>query len=263
MVMERRKRMNKENIIQDGLIAKGASVRELRLSDDELAKINEHTLSPLKAEDVYVFKVAVCDNAVDRQFEKFADNAINGMADMFVGKPLIKDHERKADNQIGRIYATEVVTSTKALNEDGSAYMALVAHCYVLDTDTNKDLIAEIKGGIKKEVSVNLRVGKAVCNICGTDNAKTYCDHWWGQTYDGEKCVFTLDDPVDAFEVSFVAVPAQAKAGTMKEHTKKQKEMPTDDESVKTDLVEDELNMKLKSMDMFIYIQTQKEKKEQ
>lgn len=255
--------MNKDEIMQHGLIAKGASVRELTLSDDELVKINKHTLSPLTAEDVYVFKVAICDNDIDRQYEQFTDNAIKEMADLFIGKPLIKDHERRADNQIGRIYDTEVVISETEKKSDGSPLHQLVAHCYVLDTETNKDLIAEIKGGIKKEVSVGMRIAKSICNICGTDNAKSYCEHWWGRDYDGVKCIFTLDDPVDAFEVSFVAVPAQAKAGTMKEHHEKHKEMPTEDESTETDSVEDELNMKLKSMDAFIYIQTQKREKEQ
>lgn len=254
---------DKDEILQHGLIAKGASVKSLTLSDVELEKINKHTLSPLKAEDVYVFKVAICDNEVDRQYEQFSDNAIKQMADLFIGKPLIKDHDRKADNQIGRIYDTEVNVSTDTFKEDGSAYITLVAHCYVLDTDTNKDLIAEIKGGIKKEVSVNLRVAKSVCNICGTDNAQRYCDHWWGRTYEGVKCFFTLDEPVDAFEVSFVAVPAQAKAGTLKEQSFKEKEMPAKTESTETDSAEDALSLKLKSIDAFLFINNQKGKKEQ
>lgn len=262
-VMERRKLMNKEEVLKHGLLAKGAEVRELSLTDDELTKINKYTLSPLTADDVYVFKIAVCNNDIDRHYERFTEDAIKEMAELFVGKPLIKDHERKADHQIGRIYDTEVIISeTEKTSENESLYQ-LVAHCYVLHIDANKDLISEIKGGIKKEVSVGLRIGKMICNICGVDNTKEYCNHWWGREYDGVTCIFTLEDPVDAFEVSFVAVPAQAKAGTMKEHHEKHKEMPTEDESTETDSVEDELNMKLKSMTAFIYIQTQKREKEQ
>lgn len=251
---------NKQDIILDGLISKGADVKSLKITDDELAKINELSLEPLKAEDVYVFRLVMCDNEVDRQHERFSVKALNDMADLFIGKPLIKDHERKADNQIGRIYKTEVVAAADTLTEQGEPYTALVAHCYVIDTESNKDLITEIKGGIKKEVSINARVSKAVCNICGTDNAKEYCDHWWGRTYDGVKCYFTLDGAVDAFEVSFVAVPAQAKAGTMKEYMDKNKDDVEPESS--TDETEKVLMLKTKSYDSFIYIQNEKLKEE-
>lgn len=249
--------MNKDKVLLDGLISKGAEVRSLDVSDSELSKINDLTLAPLEKEDVFVFKVAICDNDIDRQHERFSLKAIEDMAELFIGKPLIKDHDRKADNQIGRIYDTEVIASDEVVTETGEAYTQLVAHCYVLDTDTNKDLIADIKGGIKKEVSVNLRVNKAVCSICGTDNAKVMCAHWWGREYDGQKCHFKLDDPVDAFEVSFVAVPAQAKAGTMKEYSKKEKEVENIDVSK-----EKELLLKSKAIKDYIYIQNEKLKEE-
>ena len=50
----------------------------------------------------------------------------------------------------------------------------------------------------------------------GADQAKTCCEHRHGKTYDGTLCVMALDDPQDAYEVSFVAVPAQPEAGVIK-----------------------------------------------
>lgn len=50
------------------------------------------------------------------------------------------------------------------------------------------------------------------CSICGKEN----CEHHGGERYDGKLCFFTLLDPVDAYEWSFVAVPAQRKAGVIK-----------------------------------------------
>lgn len=260
--MERRKKMDKDQIMLNGLISKGAMVKELNLTDDELAKINKFTLSPLTADDVYVFKVAICDNDIDRHFERFADKAIDEMAELFIGKPLIKDHERKADHQVGRIYDTEVITSDSLKTSDGEPLIQLVAHCYVLNNDSNDKLVSEIKGGIKKEVSVGLRVNKAVCNICGTDNTKNYCDHWWGRDYEGKTCVFTLDDPVDAFEVSFVAVPAQAKAGTFKAHGIDTKDIANkpDYDSKNEDTLAQEIALQFKALDAFIYIQNEKNK---
>ncbi|MEG0757945.1 MAG: hypothetical protein RR505_06010, partial [Raoultibacter sp.] len=136
--------------------------------------------------------------------------------------------------QIGRIYACDV-EQPGGLSDTGEAYMQLVARCYVLVNDANANLIADIKGGIKKEVSVGFRFGSAVCSICGTDNMKSWCEHWNGKDYDGQQCYFTLSDIKDAYELSFVAVPAQREAGTVKSYTgeKTEPEIPSEPEKAK------------------------------
>ena len=48
------------------------------------------------------------------------------------------------------------------------------------------------------------------------------CGHQGGRRYDGKLCYFTLREPTDAYEWSFVAVPAQRKAGVIKAFTKEQ-----------------------------------------
>lgn len=50
------------------------------------------------------------------------------------------------------------------------------------------------------------------------DRRKAWCEHRWGKEYDGEACHFTLSDISDAYELSFVAIPAQRGAGTKKEY---------------------------------------------
>jgi hypothetical protein len=61
------------------------------------------------------------------------------------------------------------------------------------------------------------------CSICGTDNAKNYCRHWPGKSYEKEGgtqvCTFSLDGGRDAYEFSLVAVPAQKAAGVSKSYT--------------------------------------------
>ena len=47
-----------------------------------------------------------------------------------------------------------------------------------------------------------------VCSICGQSG----CVHKGGKRYDGRLCFFTLSRPTDAYEWSFVAVPAQRRA---------------------------------------------------
>ena len=81
-------------------------------------------------------------------------------------------------------------------------------------TESNQDLIAEIEGGIKREVSVGCSVARMVCSICGEEGGR--CGHRKGEAYDGKLCFFSLDEPLDAYEWSFVAVPAQPAAGVVK-----------------------------------------------
>lgn len=206
----------------EGMIRKAAHLSAHALTDAELAAINKYTLEPLKAEDVFTFKAVLCDNEIDRQFERFSLKALQDLQKLFLGKTVIKDHGWSADGQVARIYATELEQGTKT-TKSGELYTKLVAHCYMVKTASNADLIAEIKGGIKKEGSVGCSVSSSICSICGTDNAKSYCRHWPGKSYDKEGgaqvCTFTLAGAKDAYEFSLVAVPAQKAAGVSKSYT--------------------------------------------
>lgn len=83
-------------------------------------------------------------------------------------------------------------------------------------TESGRDLIAEIEGGIKREVSVGCAVERAVCSICGGDLRTGDCGHRKGQEYGGRLCFANLEGASDAYEFSFVAVPAQPLAGVIK-----------------------------------------------
>lgn len=205
-----------------GLIEKAASLATHEVTDADLRAINKYTLEPLTADEVFTFKAVLCDNELDRTFERFTLKALQDLQKLFQGKTMIKDHAHVADNQVARIYATELVQSDKTIKSGGELYTQLVAHCYMLKTASNADLIAEIKGGIKKEGSVGCAVTASYCSICGADNTKTYCRHWPGRSYekDGAQqlCTFTLAGARDAYEFSFVAVPAQRAAGICKSY---------------------------------------------
>ena len=57
-------------------------------------------------------------------------------------------------------------------------------------------------------------MGRAVCSICGSEYGQ--CGHAKGEHYDGQLCCAILKEPMDAYEFSFVAVPAQRDAGVLK-----------------------------------------------
>lgn len=205
---------------------KGGRVKSLENSQAEMALVNEFALEPLSEDDVYLFKVVACDNDIDRDFERFDDEALAEMAELMCGRTFIKDHRRESDNQVARIYHCEVQDVDGEATSDGIPLKQLVAKCYMLDTEANKQLISEIKAGIRKEVSVSFMPNVVRCSICGVDNRKEYCRHYWGKEYDGQVCHFTFQEVVDAYELSFVAVPAQKNAGTRKDYAL---EGPSDD----------------------------------
>jgi len=89
----------------------------------------------------------------------------------------------------------------------------------MIRTAANADLIKEIEGGIKKEVSVSCSVGRRVCSVCGRDRSEDPCGHIKGRRYEGSICCDILEEPSDAYEWSFVAVPAQPSAGVTKIYT--------------------------------------------
>ncbi len=175
-------------------------------TEEQLAQINRYSKSPLTAEEVYCFSVRLCDDEPDRDFECFDTAALSALAELFVGKTGIVDHEWSSQNQIARIFATQVC------REEGVSFLR--AWCYMLRTEKHADLIADIEGGIKKEVSIGCAVGEVRCSICGSIYGE--CQHRKGVTYDGEICLAVLKNPTDAYEFSFVAVPAQKKAGVLK-----------------------------------------------
>ena len=188
----------------------------MEITDKELEKINRYAVKPLKREDVYLFSVVLCDNEIDRDCEKFSEQALRELAPMYEGRTGIFDHDPKGENQSARIYETEVKTYDDRMTSDGKKYCALTGKAYMVRTESNKSLIAEIDGGIKKEVSVGCQIKSRICSICGTDINVSSCAHVKGRYYGEKLCFHILENPTDAYEWSFVAVPAQRNAGVTK-----------------------------------------------
>lgn len=196
--------------MKDGFIQKS-----LLNGEEALEKINALSRKQLSEEEIYTFSVVLCDNEIDRDFERFTTDALYSLTDMFVGKSGIFDHSLKGSDQTARIYHCYVQVSEDRLNSFGEPYACLKAEAYMPRLSKNADLIAEIETGIKKEVSVGCAVASMRCSICGADT-KNGCEHQKGKRYGGAVCCVELDNPTDAYEWSFVAVPAQPMAGVTK-----------------------------------------------
>ena len=182
-----------------------------QVSREDMDLINRLAKTALTPEQVYTFAVRLCDNEVDRDWERFDTSALTALSRLFIGKSGIFDHNWSAEGQTARIYRTELCREN-GFTAAREPCCYLKGYAYMLRSEKNSDLIQEIEGGIKKEVSIGCSVSRSVCSICG----QTSCSHQRGQTYDGKLCYFTLQEPTDAYEWSFVAVPAQRKAGVIK-----------------------------------------------
>ena len=187
------------------------------LDQTELGLINAMSRKKLTSEEVYTFAVRLCDNEVDRDGERFPAETLEELAPLFVGKSGIFDHQWSAAGQTARIYRTELVREAGTLTAAGDPLCYLKGYAYMVRTEGNRDLIAEIEGGIKKEVSVGCAVEEARCSICGENiHDRSRCAHEKGREYGGKLCWADLVHATDAYEWSFVAVPAQKNAGVMK-----------------------------------------------
>ena len=172
----------------------------------QMEAINAQAKAKLTEDQVYVFSVRLCDDQMDRDGERFDTAALPALAKMFIGKTGIVDHRWSSDGQVARIFETQVVT------EEGVSYIK--AWAYIRRGGNADEIIADIEAGIKKEVSVGCAMGRAVCSICGSEYGQ--CGHAKGEYYDGQLCCAILKEPMDAYEFSFVAVPAQVNAGVLK-----------------------------------------------
>lgn len=211
------------------------------MDKEMLTKINRFTRREFAEEELYIFSVILCDNEIDRDGERFSDSALEKLKTLFVGKTGIFDHNASTSNQNARIFDTEIITDTGRKTKNGDIYKYLKAMAYMVRTDENKNLISEIDAGIKKEVSISCTAKKRVCSVCGNDKSAGSCVHIKGREYNGKTCHVVLDNITDAYEWSFVAVPAQINAGVTKKFTDETegKSVDIDTEEIKKELRRD------------------------
>lgn len=180
----------------------------------DLEQINQYALRELKPEEVFCFSVVMCDDRIDRAMERFTPVALQKLAKLFVGRPLISDHHWSSKEQKGRVYSAEVAKTPEGISQ-------LIGKVYMIRAG-NDDVISAIEAGILKEVSVGFACKPPVCSVCGEpfeysyDSMRMECKngHIKGnRTEIGDLIVGEIREPTDAYELSLVAVPAQPGAG--------------------------------------------------
>lgn len=190
--------------------------KSLNTTASDLEKIRQYTTKDFEPDQLFIFNLTLCSNDVDRDYEKFSVEALHQLQKLFVGKTGISDHSMKSADQKARIFDTFVEKQQGKTTIDGEALYCLKAKAYMVRCEENQTFITEIEAGIKKEISVSCSMGSNVCSICGNDRSISRCSHINGKKYDSKLCYGILSDAKDAYEFSFVAVPAQRGAGVTK-----------------------------------------------
>ena len=184
------------------------------LQDGELELINQYTRRHLSATEVFVFSVVLCDNDVDRDYERFTVASLEKLSELFVGKTGFLE-QPNAQNCTARIISCTVLSVWGKKTKLGDDLFQLVARAFIPKTLENADIIDRIKDGTIKEVSVGCSVSKTKCSICGEEITK--CSHKKGIEYvmpnshNVQLCCGELHEPYDAYEFAFVPAAEETK----------------------------------------------------
>lgn len=187
-------------------------------TDDALEIINKNTLSPLSENDVFMFKVRLCDNEPDRVFDGMSHEFLVDFCEKASNLTGISNHDWDSDNQLSRLYKTELIVDKTKKNAVGADYEYVVGYAYTLSKFT--DYIEKISSGLLRETSVSFDSKGDHCSICGALTTKNNSDiaecpngHIMGQMYNDKLCYNVLDKLTDVYEWSMVAVPCQKNSG--------------------------------------------------
>jgi len=190
-----------------GLKAFGAGTEA---TDEQLAKINGYALVTLAADQVYVRKLLLAHNCIDRDNERFPDAMLDQFAVTIVGKSLLFGHSRK-DTGSGLFFeaSTEEMTAEQfktltgeepRLPEGMDRCKVLWAWFYTIKTGSD-DWLKWIDGGITRHCSI----GFAAADLTAIRKDPNGPALYWEYVPPGE-----------ALEGSFVWLGAQPGATTQK-----------------------------------------------
>ena len=121
-------------------------------------------------------------------------------------RPVIMHHNDRDGVQIGRVKVAEFLEETRA------KVPGLLFTCNIGDEAGIKG----VKNGTLSTVSLGAVIHKATCSICGQNiAAEGECEHQRGRKYDGKLCYWLMEE-MEPKELSYVIVPSDRYANTVK-----------------------------------------------
>lgn len=182
--------------------------RAIEISADDLAKIQRFALTELKAEDLAVFRMNLCNDQIDRHASRFPKEELEAINRMIVGKPTMVNHDMNALPR-GRFFDSRMAKGSTGPHSISEAKGALFVQpsTYMLREPENESFIRNIEAGIYSGTSIGFAFDRPECSVCGCDLRE--CAHWPGEEYDGEACHYIMHGVSDVFEGSIVPLGSQ------------------------------------------------------
>ena len=122
--------------------------------------------------------------------------------------PVIKHHNDSDGDIIGRVIDAKIKDSVLV-----PGTKALVLTADIIESEAKEG----VRTGLLQTVSIGGRTNDVRCSICGADMKNDPCDHIRGQVYEGQVCIWMIND-VTPDEVSYVIVPSDKNAKNIKIH---------------------------------------------
>lgn len=183
------------------------TLEDYKPTPEELVAINKLSNVDLSEDDVYVFMTLAMDNNPDRQYDIVSSKANSSAARMTADRPMLTDHEREVENIVGKLI-------------EGTTYKGSLWQKFYIDSQ-NYTLARAIMLGLVNKVSVSFGASPvhAICSSCRDKSIYSMeCPHYPGRKDENGDTVYCLLKNIDDYyETSFVAVPAQPRAGVRRE----------------------------------------------
>lgn len=175
------------------------------IAPGDLDEINKYTLTPVTADEVIVRSAYLANDQVDDRFTRTLAPAIDKIATLLAGAPLMRNHDGREGHSeglpVGRWFRGWTET------DEAGAYWD-VGKFYMVREPMTESLAKRMDAGIISEVSINVwtLVRDLRCSVCNRNpyTMDSGCTHQVGKTYGEKLCTIDQLD-VDALdEVSLV-----------------------------------------------------------
>lgn len=176
----------------------------VEITPEQMDKIRKFTLADIPAEQLYVRKMLLAHNAIDRDEERFSETLLGDFVKTMPGKSFLIAHQWGPpgkgiffDAQIEEMDLAEArkMTGEDLKLPDGvSKFQAFFAWVYTTKTAGKEELLADIDAGINRHVSI----GFQAANLVRISDEQT-----------GETLYYEYKAPGEAREGSLVWLGAQ------------------------------------------------------
>jgi len=205
--------MNSILALRDAVMFTQYEGGERAMKEKFLPDINRLAASAMSADDFHVRGAYICNTARDYYYSRFSVDALNEVADMIRGRPVLIGHQHDSV-PVGRFFNASVVYEQRG-REPRRDNNWVKAHFYIPADDEGNRLVRRIDAGIYKEVSLGWRCAGADCSICGNPiNDRNACQHVPGEVYDEGFCEYVFNGITSVLEGSLVYAGGQKDTST-------------------------------------------------